>query len=504
METRRNLVIFALCLLCAVHAFSQDIRFIQRLSWKADDAALEYRVEVQNTATGKTLTETTKQNFAEFSLAEGSWRYRVSVYNLLGQRASTSRWVSFTVRSSPLPKGDGDEVTQNLSWEATAGARSYRVELQNKDSKETGIFVTAKNQAALSLEPGVYRYRATAYNASGRQLARGDWNEITVFTTNKPQISAVEEVLKTDDGKIALNVDISNIAEGSTVELVRETEEGTFGESRKSVKGKSGDETESANAVYFDKVASGKWRLKVTNPSGLTTESEPFEVQGNDEPPATESEEADPYKDLRPYHAITIAAGVGVLFNPYDGNFSENNTATYFGQHVIPSLTAYAQFLPFRNGRDHWGFAVAFLGTSLFYRSDPYNQNTLFGTLSLKGVYQRALVSDKLYLAFKAGGGVCLTKSDIDYKTESGMNIDIAYLHRFSARAATTGESGGSSSPTLSEGTSFYPCVTGGLSLVWVPFTRFSVEIGADFTHVFISGMPTGLISPYLALGLKL
>lgn len=508
--SRRAFIIF----LFLIHApiLHADIRFIQRFSWKADPAALEYRVEIQNTQSGKTERVTTGENFAEFSLAAGTYRYRVSVYNLLGKLSSTSEWKPFTVSESPLPKKGGDEFTQTLSWKG-GGAAIWRVELENTATGERGIFETEQTSAPLSLSAGKYRYRVTPIDVLGKRGQASDWVCFEVFKANKPEIKKIEEtVVKSDGGKVALGVDIANITEGSTVELIREREEGSFDEDGGGTRGKAGDETASAGTVYFDTVGAGTWRLRVTNPSGLSTESEPFSIQGGD----TEVVYApEPEESGRTYRSITLSAGVGLWFNLYDGTLWERNNVTYFGQKIVPALTATAQFLPFRAGRrDRWGFSLSFDGTRLFYRGDAYNQTTTLGFATARAVYHRSLVSDYLFAAFKAGGGMAMIQSDVAYKDGSGVNIDIGYSERRSARAVRAAraaddpdsESTDSASTAAApeEGTAFHPCVHAGLSLVWVPFTRLSVEAGADFTHIFANDMPTGIITPYLMVGIRL
>ncbi|MBQ9206639.1 MAG: hypothetical protein IJ158_08000 [Treponema sp.] len=482
-------------------SFSENIRFIQRLSWTSVDSALEYRVEVQNLSSQKTIIQKTEQNCAEFSLESGEYRYRVSAIDVLEKKSAESDWVSFSVQSNLLAKSD-DTLSQTLSWKKDENAWYYRVELQNLASNKLAIFETESNSASLSLVPGKYRYRVMAYDVLKNSGAKGEWLSFEVFQAKKPEIKNINEKLKNlgKTGKVALSVDIKNISEGSKVELVRETQEGSFSKDGENAENSGGNEDKETGTVYFDTVPAGKWRLRITNPSGLTTESEPFEVKEKKK----KGEEIP-----REYKHFTISLGGGILFNPYDGTLLERNNVNYFGQEIIPSLSAKVQYLPFTKKRDHFGFALSFLGTQLFYRSDAYKETTMLGSLNLKAVYHRAVISDTIFIALKAGGGVSLLKSDINYKDGSGVNIDIGYNKTpafltdiSSARSVSDGA--GSTGSAISENkTSFYPCVQGGISFVWMPFTRFSLEAGADFTHIFISNMPTGIITPYVALGFK-
>ena len=433
-----------------------------------------------------------------------------------------------------------DRFNQRLAWKADGNVLEYRVEVQHLAGGKTDVVTTERNYLDVSLEPGKYRYRVTPFDMLGRASQVSDWVDFEIFKANKPEIKYIDEksAQTEKDGKVALSVDIANITQGSTVELIHETEKGSFDEQDGRVKGQAGNETGRTDTVYFDQVPAGRWRLKVTNPSGLSTESAPFEVP--EKPPvvvqgtggrgadgtlagegadgefadADEADDADeegraPAEDdepLRPYHSITLSAGLGLWFSPYDGRFLENNNVTYFGQELLPALVAQVQFLPLqagRRGRDHWGFALLQDGTRLFYRSDAYTQAQTCGVLVASVVYHRALASDWLYMAFKAGGGAMLLKTERTYRAESGVNIDIAYNK--SARAAS-GNAGGAAgtNPLFAEGTAFYPCARAGLSLVVVPFTRFSLELGADFTHVFMDDMPTGLVTPYVAVGVRL
>ena len=292
---------------------------------------------MQNTENGSTITRETSDNFLELSLGAGKWRYRVSATDLLGKHSATGEWISFTVQDSPLPKKGEEEFTQTLSWTMDENALSYRVELQNLDAATTTLFETDAVGAKLSLPSGKYRYRVAAYDALGRLGKNGAWTNFEVYKANKPEIKHIEEKLQPDaDGKIALGVEIANIAKGSKVEIVRETEEGHFDDD--DTHGATGDETGSADTVYFDKVGAGKWRLRVTNPSGLTTESDVLEVTA---PPAVVVAEAVPKPadaDDAHYRNFAFSAGGSLLFSPYDGTLFNLNNVTYFGQELIPAL----------------------------------------------------------------------------------------------------------------------------------------------------------------------
>jgi len=86
-------------------------RFIQRLMWKEADYVLRYEIIVEKREDDGTYREaervSTEQNFVEFSLTAGQYRYRVDLYDLVDQLAASSEWREFDVIRALQPAVTG-------------------------------------------------------------------------------------------------------------------------------------------------------------------------------------------------------------------------------------------------------------------------------------------------------------------------------------------------------------------------------------------------------------
>ena len=89
-----------------LHAQTMDFfierqtRFVQRLSWTADEYALRYEVEIEREDAGtyrRHLFESTNESFILVSLPPGNYRYRVLPYNLLNRPGRLSEWLEFVI-----------------------------------------------------------------------------------------------------------------------------------------------------------------------------------------------------------------------------------------------------------------------------------------------------------------------------------------------------------------------------------------------------------------------
>ena len=64
---------------------------------------------------------------------------------------------------------------------------------------------------------------------------------------------------------------------------------------------------------------------------------------------------------------------------------------------------------------------------------------------------------------------------------------------------------GDSSSASSGERSTLYGYfgMQAGFSVVLIPVKHFAIESGMDFTHLFIPDMPTGILKPYIRIGIR-
>ena len=173
--------------------------------------------------------------------------------------------------------------TQTLRWSADPNVLEYRIEIQDVSGNIIQTVTTENNSLEISLPNGKYKYKITAYDLLGRESVNSGWNQLEVLKASQPAIS-MEQTLESleEDGKtLELDVEIKDVTTGSKVELVNpETGETIAGNLLiDSAIDADASEVLHASKSFFENVPEGKWQLVVTNPSGLFSESEPFEVQ---------------------------------------------------------------------------------------------------------------------------------------------------------------------------------------------------------------------------------
>jgi subtilisin family serine protease len=188
-----------------------------RITWNSAVHATNYRVEFYNTAKGKwaALGTTTSHSVQHQNLtASTTYQYRVIAVSGAGESAPSSTiQVKTTIALPSAPtKLTGtviDSVTIDLSWNAVAGATSYRLEYsltgKSADWKKLGSStITGTNGKAVNLAAGMkYSFRVFAMNEAG------DSKPSNVFSVTLPALTPVSEpkgltALAESDAKVNL------------------------------------------------------------------------------------------------------------------------------------------------------------------------------------------------------------------------------------------------------------------------------------------------------------
>ena len=434
-----------------------------------------------------------------------------------------------------LLSADEPKFSQRIEWRANANALEYKVEIQNVATDAVSSFTTEKTFAELSLAPGNYRYRVTVYDFLGRKATTSAWTAFSVIQAARPEIRSIEKNVTAPDAdeRLEIAVDIANVSADSVVELVGENVTGELG-----ISGSGGkDEKERVSKVYFQDVPPGKWRLRVTNASGFSTESDVIEiVSAVKPPPAAEQDDAEAAaahelaerlareeqeaaeraareaaelaerlareeqeaaeraareaaarlaaekkkKPPRPpyvFKDITVAGGVGLAFMPYDGTVTDmtgNSSALAF----VGRIAAF----PLKREKYRFGFELCGSYADWGAKTDFYALDLTFLQVGANAVWKHRLFGAKSFFALKGGVGVVA----VDYETTYTYSGD-------DDRREPSGRK-----------RLFYPAVTAGASLVFNPAQFLSLEAGADVSHLFITGMPTGCVTPYVCVGFRL
>jgi hypothetical protein len=104
------LLVMALFLLPALRLSAQenhsaDPRFVQRLSWYADENAIRYEVVIEELPDSReVLRQTTEEDFVEFSLPAGNYRYRIRAWDFFEKPTAYSPWSPLEILQALRPE----------------------------------------------------------------------------------------------------------------------------------------------------------------------------------------------------------------------------------------------------------------------------------------------------------------------------------------------------------------------------------------------------------------
>ena len=430
------------------------------------------------------------------------------------------------------------DFSQRLEWKSDKNVFEYKVDVQPA-SGAVKTFTTEKNFVELSLPAGKYRYRIHAYDFLGREARVSDWMDFEILKASTPEIKLPQKSLDLgkDSKTLEMPVTISDVTGASSVELVNE-------ENGKVIKGTLldvdntaiGSEISQVSRAQFKNVPEGSWKLRVTNPSGLASESSAFTVvdrsrlmqaaakeaekvakeeekqrqaqekqrQAQEKERLAQEKKAEEerlaeekkaeeeqksaekarkkaenlakriYNDTK-YVTVSGGAGAAGILSGGLADYSDN-------RFVLPAFTARIDALPIHWGeKNKLGFELS-AQYETFKMSDNYYNIELMligGDLSL--VYRRNFSPTKRWFwQMKAGGGVTFVHKTVTYpkdgekRSEDGDNLF------------------------------FYPNISGGLSLGYIPVSFLSIEAGLDLSLIMIPDMTSTLVMPYLCLGFRL
>jgi len=107
MARRNRLHLIIIFLFAGISAFSQE-RIVQRFSWEHDEYASAYEARVERRDDAGVFTEIerklTNDDFVEFSLSAGFYRYRVQAYDLLDRPAGNPPWIFLEIIPALRPE----------------------------------------------------------------------------------------------------------------------------------------------------------------------------------------------------------------------------------------------------------------------------------------------------------------------------------------------------------------------------------------------------------------
>ena len=534
--------------------------FEQKIQWEQDENASEYKVEIRDVESGKKYYFETEENFVNLNLPASRYEYQVTVLNSFGRVQTASGWNSFEIfkaelpeivkvqKKSVVPSKDADffietdiknvnedsavslvnektgktikgslvmqksagknEKTatkvkfpkvENGEWklivENPLGQKTESASIQVVDQKteeariaaekaERERLAKAEEEKRLAEESRIAEEKRLAEEAEAaralelaraeeeRQLAQKQEEErrkkeearIAAEKAERERLAKAEEEKRlAEEARIAEEKRLAEEAEAArALELARAEEERQLAQKQEEERRKKEEARIAAEKAERERLAKAEEEKRLAEEARIAEEKRLAEEKIASEPETKKSGK----KEKRIFGFYAAADG-GLLFSPFFDEFSDGK--------AMPFLGLKLGFVPEIKKSNRIGIEIDSLVSKYELNTSNYDYSDKFAFLRMNLLYQRKIFRNALKLNVRAGGNLIFIQNFMDYKDSDNLKKDAAYG---------------------------YLGVQGGSSLVFTA-GNFLMEAGADYIFVFIDGMPTDFLSPYISLGIR-
>ena len=534
--------------------------FEQKIQWEQDENASEYKVEIWDVESGKKYYFETEENFVNLNLPASRYEYQVTVLNSFGRVQTASGWNSFEIFKAELPeivkvqkksvvpsKDDdffietdiknvnedsavslvnektGKTIKGSLVMQKTAGknektatkvkfpkvengewklivenplgqkTESASIQVVDQKTEEARIaaekaererLAKAEEEKRLAEEARIAEEKRLAEEAEAaralelaraeeeRQLAQKQEEErrkaeearIAAEKAEQERLAKAEEEKRlAEEARIAEEKRLAEEAEAArALELARAEEERQLAQKQEEERRKAEEARIAAEKAEQERLAKAEEEKRLAEEARIAEEKRLAEEKIASEPETKKSGKKE--KRILGFYA---AADGGLLFSPFFDEFSDGK--------AMPFLGLKLGFVPEIKKSNRIGIEIDSLVSKYELNTSNYDYSDKFAFLRMNLLYQRKIFRNALKLNVRAGGNLIFIQNFMDYKDSDNLKKDAAYG---------------------------YLGVQGGSSLVFTA-GNFLMEAGADYIFVFIDGMPTDFLSPYISLGVR-
>ena len=534
--------------------------FEQKIQWEQDENASEYKVEIWDVESGKKYYFETEENFVNLNLPASRYEYQVTVLNSFGRVQTASGWNSFEIFKAELPeivkvqkksvvpsKDDdffietdiknvnedsavslvnektGKTIKGSLVMQKTAGknektatkvkfpkvengewklivenplgqkTESASIQVVDQKTEEARIaaekaererLAKAEEEKRLAEEARIAEEKRLAEEAEAaralelaraeeeRQLAQKQEEErrkaeearIAAEKAERERLAKAEEEKRlAEEARIAEEKRLAEEAEAArALELARAEEERQLAQKQEEERRKAEEARIAAEKAERERLAKAEEEKRLAEEARIAEEKRLAEEKIASEPETKKSGKKE--KRILGFYA---AADGGLLFSPFFDEFSDGK--------AMPFLGLKLGFVPEIKKSNRIGIEIDSLVSKYELNTSNYDYSDKFAFLRMNLLYQRKIFRNALKLNVRAGGNLIFIQNFMDYKDSDNLKKDAAYG---------------------------YLGVQGGSSLVFTA-GNFLMEAGADYIFVFIDGMPTDFLSPYISLGVR-
>ena len=534
--------------------------FEQKIQWEQDENASEYKVEIRDIKSGKKYYFETEENFVNLNLPASRYEYQVTVLNSFGRVQTASGWNSFEIFKAELPeivkvqkksvvpsKDDdffietdiknvnedsavslvnektGKTIKGSLVMQKSAGknektatkvkfpkvengewklivenplgqkTESASIQVVDQKTEEARIaaekaererLAKAEEEKRLAEEARIAEEKRLAEEAEAaralelaraeeeRQLAQKQEEErrkaeearIAAEKAERERLAKAEEEKRlAEEARIAEEKRLAEEAEAArALELARAEEERQLAQKQEEERRKAEEARIAAEKAERERLAKAEEEKRLAEEARIAEEKRLEEEKIASEPETKKSGKRE--KRILGFYA---AADGGLLFSPFFDEFSDGK--------AMPFLGLKLGFVPEIKNSNRIGIEIDSLVSKYELNTSNYDYSDKFAFLRMNLLYQRKIFRNALKLNVRAGGNLIFIQNFMDYKDSDNLKKDAAYG---------------------------YLGVQGGSSLVFTA-GNFLMEAGADYIFVFIDGMPTDFLSPYISLGVR-
>ena len=534
--------------------------FEQKIQWEQDENASEYKVEIRDVESGKKYYFETEENFVNLNLPASRYEYQVTVLNSFGRVQTASGWNSFEIFKAELPeivkvqkksvvpsKDDdffietdiknvnedsavslvnektGKTIKGSLVMQKSAGknektatkvkfpkvengewklivenplgqkTESASIQVVDQKTEEARIaaekaererLAKAEEEKRLAEEARIAEEKRLAEEAEAaralelaraeeeRQLAQKQEEErrkaeearIAAEKAERERLAKAEEEKRlAEEARIAEEKRLAEEAEAArALELARAEEERQLAQKQEEERRKDEEARIAAEKAEQERLAKAEEEKRLAEEARIAEEKRLAEEKIASEPETKKSGKKE--KRILGFYA---AADGGLLFCPFFDEFSDGK--------AMPFLGLKLGFVPEIKNSNRIGVEIDSLVSKYELNTSNYDYSDKFAFLRMNLLYQRKIFRNALKLNVRAGGNLIFIQNFMDYKDSDNLKKDAAYG---------------------------YLGVQGGSSLVFTA-GNFLMEAGADYIFVFIDGMPTDFLSPYISLGIR-
>ena len=531
--------------------YAQEKHFEQKLEWKEDANALEYKVEVKNLSDGKITSYTTSENFMNLNLPAGNYQYRITVYDFLGRESDVSAWQGFEITKASNP------LIQNIEKEMDviiddAKKITIPVEIESVSKDSTVTLINTKTNEKVEgkiLVDSISTSGKAEVNTATRieipEIDDGEWKivvenpsglttesgSIEIKTKDIADIRAEEEAArlaaerKTEEERLAreeaarkaeeerlAKEEAARKAEEERIakeEAARKTEEERLAKEeaeRKAEEDRIAKE-EAARKAEEERLAKEEAERKAEEERIAKEETErkteeerlaKEEEERKAEEERVAKEEAERKKNERKNKralGIDVKLGPAAMLNLFNDDILSLKTEQFiFGGalpkevFIVPQISL--SYVPNLTWLVKPGIEFSAEGGQFacFHRFESFKYGGDYAGLDHEFTYE--MIQASLIGQLR----IVPDKFFLNAKAGGGLllvSVTSTYLDEYSSNRDRT------------EYHFMYPKINAGLSLEWIPLKHLVFELGTDYNIVLSKKVSSSNICPYLVMGVR-